>query len=58
MSAHAPTHRTSLTPPVPIHSDQIVENSKSYINTLLVLIYLFIAVFILLAMFLAILGTP
>jgi len=36
--------------------DEIVDNSPNYMNTALYLIYLFVAVFILLSMFLAILG--
>ena len=36
--------------------EEILENSNSYINALLFLVYLFVAVFILLALFLSILG--
>merc|ERR1711968_42974 len=35
---------------------EIVENSKNYTNAILFLLYLFVAVFILLALFLSILG--
>merc|ERR1719502_1978757 len=36
--------------------DEIIDNSRGYMNAILFLVYLFVAVFILLSMFLAILG--
>ena len=36
--------------------DEIMDNSSGYLNAILFLVYLFVAVFILLSMFLAILG--